>query len=80
MAEATVPRCFREPIYRSRTIITAVRRALWIATDNTYKSAAELFEHKKAALEQQTAVGEKVHLDDFSRASVVTYTEPPPYA
>ncbi len=26
-----------------------IRRALWVSTDNVYKNAAELFEHKKAA-------------------------------
>ena len=54
-----------------------IRRALWIATDNIYKTAAELFEHKKAALKQQTMTGEQTQLDDFSRAPVVIYTEPP---
>ncbi len=52
----------------------AIRRALWLSTDNVYKRAVELYEHKKAALEQQTAVGETADLDDFSQASAVTYT------
>ena len=56
---------------------SSIRRALWIATDNTYKSATEIFEHKKAALKQQTLTGEQASLDDFSRAPVVKYTEPP---
>ena len=55
----------------------AVRRALWIATDATYKAAAELFEHKKAALAQQTLLGEEVRTDDFSREPALTYHEPP---
>ena len=53
-----------------------IRRALWIATDGIYKRAAEIYEHKKAALEQQTRTGEEAQLDDFSRVPVVTYTEP----
>jgi len=53
-----------------------IRRALWVVTDNTYKSAAELFEHKKAALKQQTPTGETM-LDDFSKAPAVSHTEPP---
>jgi predicted Zn-dependent protease len=55
----------------------SIRRSLWIATDNTYKRAAELFELKKAALEQQTLIGEEARLDDFSRAPSVTRIEPP---
>jgi TldD protein len=55
----------------------AVRRALWISTDATYKAAAELFEHKKAALAQQTLFDDEVRIDDFSREQAVTYTEPP---
>ena len=54
-----------------------IRSALWIVTDNTYKLAAELFEHKKAALGQQTRAPEDVQLNDFSRAPVVRYNEPP---
>lgn len=49
-----------------------IRRALWVATDDTYKRAAELFEHKKAALAQQTE-SERSGIDDFSRAPVVYY-------
>ncbi|MFC1650058.1 metallopeptidase TldD-related protein [Candidatus Latescibacterota bacterium] len=52
----------------------AIRRSLWIATDSIYKRAVELFEHKKAALEQQTAISEVTNLDDFSKAPVVKYT------
>ncbi|MFC1693132.1 hypothetical protein ACFL1R_06475, partial [Candidatus Latescibacterota bacterium] len=54
-----------------------IRRAFWISTDNTYKSAVELFEHKKAALEQQVRDDDVAGLEDFSRAPVVTYTEKP---
>ncbi len=53
-----------------------IRRALWVVTDNTYKSAVELFEHKKAALKQQTPT-EETELDDFSRAPVFRETAPP---
>ncbi len=51
-----------------------IRRALWTATDNTYKSAAELFELKKAALEQQT-ISEEAKLDDLSRATAEIHIE-----
>ncbi len=54
-----------------------IRRALWIATDDIYKRAVETYEHKKAALKQQTRTDEETQLDDFSRIQVVTYTEPP---
>ncbi|MFC1573887.1 hypothetical protein ACFL30_01755, partial [Candidatus Latescibacterota bacterium] len=54
-----------------------IRRALWISTDNVYKNAAELFEHKKAAIKQQTMSGEQAGLDDFSKAPVVVHKEPP---
>ncbi|MFC1552796.1 metallopeptidase TldD-related protein [Candidatus Latescibacterota bacterium] len=52
----------------------AIRRSLWIATDSIYKRAVELYEHKKAALEQQTAISEITNLDDFSKAPTVKYT------
>ncbi|MFC1541019.1 hypothetical protein ACFL50_01075 [Candidatus Latescibacterota bacterium] len=52
----------------------AIRRSLWLATDGVYKRAVELFEHKKAALEQQTVIGEVTKIDDFSKAPVVKYT------
>ena len=54
----------------------AIRRSLWIATDNIYKRAVELFEHKKVALKQQTMTGEEANLDDFSRAPVVSFIGP----
>jgi hypothetical protein len=54
----------------------AIRRSLWIASDSIYKRAVELYEHKKAALEQQTAISEVTNLDDFSKAPAVTYTGP----
>ena len=54
-----------------------IRRALWVSTDNVYKNAAELFEHKKAAIKQQTMSGEQAGLDDFSKAPAVVLKEPP---
>ena len=54
-----------------------IRRALWVSTDNVYKNAAELFEHKKAAIKQQTMTGEQAGLDDFSKAPAVVLKEPP---
>jgi len=53
-----------------------VRRGLWMATDNVYKSASETYERKKAALEQQTQSEEDKALDDFARAPVIKFSEP----
>ena len=53
-----------------------IRRSLWLVTDDIYKRAAEQFEHKKAALKQQT-MKEEDRIDDFSRAPLVIYSEPP---
>jgi len=53
-----------------------IRRALWITTDRIYKSASEIYERKKAALEQQELSEEEKSLEDFSQAPVVKYTEP----
>jgi hypothetical protein len=54
-----------------------IRRALWIATDNVYKRASEIYERKKAALEQQTLTEEEKALDDFAKAPVLKFSEPP---
>ena len=54
-----------------------IRRTLWIATDRVYKSASEKYERKKAALEQQELSNEEKELEDFSKAPVVKYKEPP---
>lgn len=54
-----------------------IRRALWVATDNVYKNAAELFEHKKAAIKQQIMSDKDAQLEDFSRAPTVKYSELP---
>ncbi|MBC8183308.1 hypothetical protein H8E88_19555 [candidate division KSB1 bacterium] len=56
---------------------SGIRRALWIATDNLYKSATESFERKKAALEQQTLSEEDKALADFSKTEVVKQKSPP---
>ena len=52
-----------------------IRRALWIATDNVYKSASEKYESKKAALEQQNLSDETEALDDFIRVPAVKFSE-----
>lgn len=54
-----------------------IRRALWIATDNVYKSASEKYERKKAALAQQNLSEEAEALDDFIEAPVVKFSETP---
>jgi len=54
-----------------------IRRALWIATDETYKMAAEKYERKKAAIEQQKLPAEAL-LDDFSHAPSVSHRGTPP--
>jgi len=56
---------------------SGIRRALWIATDNLYKSATESYERKKAALEQQTLSDEDKALADFSKAEVKKHKSPP---
>jgi hypothetical protein len=53
-----------------------IRRALWIATDNVYKSASEKYERKKAALAQQNLSEEAEALEDFSRAPATVHDEP----
>ena len=55
----------------------SIRRALWIATDNVYKSASEKYERKKAALEQQNISEEAETLDDFTKAPALKFEEPP---
>ncbi|MEE8409136.1 MAG: metallopeptidase TldD-related protein [Myxococcota bacterium] len=47
-----------------------IRRALWIATDNVYKRAAEAYERKKAALAQQNVSDETANLADFAKVPV----------
>lgn len=52
-----------------------IRRALWIATDEAYKSVAESFERKLSAIKQQNLSSED-SLDDLSRAPVVKLSIP----
>ncbi len=54
-----------------------IRRALWIATDNIYKRAAESYERKIAAVEQQKLSTEEAALDDFGKAAKLSFTSPP---
>ncbi|MCP4348428.1 MAG: hypothetical protein GY795_23320 [Desulfobacterales bacterium] len=52
-----------------------IRRALWIATDNAYKKAAEVYERKKNALKQQTLPEETANLNDFNKSPGIKHTE-----
>ena len=52
-----------------------IRRALWIATDEDYKSAAEAFERKVSALKQQN-ISKEDSLDDLSKAPQVKLNIP----
>lgn len=47
-----------------------IRRALWISTDETYKSAAETFEKKLSAIKQQNLSSED-STDDFCKVPIV---------
>ena len=51
----------------------ALRRQLWLATDQAYKAASEALAAKKAALRQYTA---DQPFDDFAHAQVVESIEP----
>ncbi|MFC1853067.1 metallopeptidase TldD-related protein [candidate division CSSED10-310 bacterium] len=53
----------------------ALRRALWIETDQVYKRVSESYERKKAALKQQSLSEEVRSLKDFSPAPQVKYGE-----
>ena len=52
-----------------------IRRALWIATDNAYKKAAEQFERKKGALKQQSLSEDLTTLVDFSKSSAMKHIQ-----
>ena len=54
---------------------TVLRRYLWLATDQAYKSAVEALAHKRAALKNMSA-GE--HLADFAHAGPVHLVEQVP--
>jgi len=49
----------------------AIRRSLWMETDEQYKEAAEAFESKLSAMKQQNLSPEEEGLPDFSRAEPV---------
>lgn len=49
-----------------------IRRSLWSATDEVYKSATETYERKISAIEQQNLSEEEKNLPDFAEAPKVT--------
>lgn len=56
-----------------------IRRTFWLATDKIFKSAAEKFERKKAAMKQQSIAKEVASLPDYTSAEPVksySYLEP----
>lgn len=53
-----------------------VRRALWISTDNVYKSATESYERKVSAIDQQNLTEEELSTYDFSKLQSVNLTLP----
>jgi hypothetical protein len=50
----------------------AVRRELWLATDNAYKEAAKNFNAKESAINQQNLSQKELDLPDFSSIPVQT--------
>jgi len=52
----------------------AIRRQIWLATDEAYKNAGEALTEKQAILKQFTADDHPV--DDFAKAPVTTLVEP----
>lgn len=52
----------------------ALRRQIWLATDQAYKEAGQALTEKQAALKQFTADDHPV--DDFAKAPVVTLVQP----
>ncbi len=52
----------------------ALRRQIWLLTDEAYKSAADAYAEKLSALKQFSA--DPNPIDDFSKAPVVTKVEP----
>ena len=54
------------PLSPKENNYNAIRRSLWIDTDNKYKTAAEVYEAKLAAINQQNLPAEEVNLIDFS--------------
>ena len=52
----------------------ALRRQIWLMTDEAYKAAADAYAEKLSALKQFTADPNPV--DDFAKAPVVTKIEP----
>lgn len=67
MGETTVLPLDNDPI--------ALRRQIWLATDEAYKSATESLTQKRAILKQFTADDRPV--DDFAKAPVSVSLEPP---
>jgi predicted Zn-dependent protease len=66
MGETTILPLDNDPI--------AIRRQIWLATDEAYKNAGEALTEKQAILKQFTADDHPV--DDFAKAPVTTSVEP----
>jgi len=66
MGETTILPLDNDPI--------AIRRQIWLATDEAYKNAGEALTEKQAILKQFTADDHPV--DDFAKAPVTTLVEP----
>ncbi len=54
-----------------------IRRALWLSTDNSYRDAADAYEKKIAAIEQQNLLEDLAKLPDLSKEKPVTKTVNP---
>lgn len=54
----------------------SIRRALWIATDNIYKSATEKYERKLASMEQQNISEEMRSMVDFTEMEPIQISIP----
>lgn len=49
-----------------------IRRALWIISNNTYKSAAENYKSKLAALKEKNLAKDDLQIPDFCKSDIVT--------
>ena len=48
-----------------------IRRSLWVATDNVYKSAAQTYKNKLLALEKNKMGAEDLPIADFSQEDTI---------
>lgn len=53
-----------------------IRRALWMVTNNTYKSASENYKSKLAALKDKNLTKQDLQIPDFCRVPVVSMSLP----